>query len=55
MYRRPKEDPEWIPLDPPSAPDLALLLDVLRRKYQRRKVPHSHVEQVERWMESLES
>lgn len=55
LYRRPKDNPEWIPIDPPTAVELALLLDVLQRKYQRRKVPHAHVEQVARWLESLES
>lgn len=53
LYRRPKDDPGWIALDPPSAQDVALLLDVLRRKYQRRKVPHAHVEQIEQWLTEL--
>jgi hypothetical protein len=55
LYRRPKDEPGWTPLDPPSAPDLRLLLDVLQRKYQRRKVPHAHVIQVEKWLAEVES
>ncbi|MBU6301940.1 MAG: hypothetical protein KGS60_10330 [Verrucomicrobia bacterium] len=55
LYRRPKDQPGWIPLDPPAALELRLLLDVLQRKYQRRKVPHAHVLQVEKWLEDTES
>lgn len=55
LYRRPKEDPAWIALDPPSAEDLRLLVDVLQRKYQRRKIPHAHLIQVEKWLADTES
>lgn len=40
---RPALDPEeeWAPLDPPEREDLTALVDVLERKYRRKRVPHA--------------
>ena len=39
---------EWQVHDPPLQADLEELREVLRRKYQRGRVPHEHVNELDR-------
>ncbi|MEM0969943.1 MAG: hypothetical protein AAGJ31_11370 [Verrucomicrobiota bacterium] len=48
---RPGDEEAWTSLDPIPKADLERLHDVLQRKYQRRRVPFQHVEQVARLLE----
>jgi hypothetical protein len=43
-----KGEPEWTYHDDPAREDVQELLEILRRKYQRNRVPYSDVESVEK-------
>lgn len=47
-------DPEtdWVELDPPPREDVAAFVDVLERKYRRKRVPHMHLAEAKVLLES---
>jgi hypothetical protein len=47
-----KGEPEWTYHDDPARADVEELLEILRRKYQRNRVPYSDVESVEKLLEN---
>ena len=44
-----KTDPEWYPVESPDRDFLEALLDIVERKYQRKRLPHEHV----LWVQSM--
>ncbi len=49
--RRAHRTEDWQPIDPPGVEDWENLLDVMQRKYQRRRCAWRDVEQVEHELE----
>lgn len=47
-----EEDEDWVLEDPISLEHLRVLRDLLMRKYQRRRVPFEHVEQLDKMIET---
>ncbi len=45
---------KWIYHDAPSRADLVMLLDILRRKYQRRRVCHEDVRSIEQMLKQYQ-
>ncbi len=54
MERLVEGEEDWTKLDPPPLPELRTLRDVLFRKYQRKRVPYGHVEQIDRMIADAE-
>lgn len=54
MSSKLKSDEEWTYHDPMQRPELELLRDVLWRKYQRGRLPHKHIEQIDAMLEDLD-
>jgi len=52
FQRRGHRTEPWVPLDPPSVEDWERLLDVLQRKYQRRRCAWRDVEEVQHFLEA---
>lgn len=48
-----RTDETWTYYDPPLRADLETLLDILRRKYQRRRASHEDVLSVEKLLREL--
>ncbi len=55
LEARLKSEPDWTVLSPPPLDDLQELRDVLWRKYQRGRVPHDHVLQLDAMIEEAGS
>ena len=47
------ETKEWTEHDPPAVHDLQALLDLLRRKHQRRRASPTEIEKLEKWIQTL--
>jgi len=50
IQSRRRSENEWTEHDPPSLDDVQTLLDLLRRKYTRRRASLTEVENVEKWI-----
>ncbi|MEO0416526.1 MAG: hypothetical protein AAF226_16395 [Verrucomicrobiota bacterium] len=48
-----KSDPDWMDHETPPLELVESFRDVLYKKYQRRRVPHSHMEQIDALLEEL--
>ncbi|MCB1234159.1 MAG: hypothetical protein KDM91_03725 [Verrucomicrobiae bacterium] len=46
-----ESDPDWTRIDAPPRAYLEALRDILWRKYQRGRLPHGHVKQIDRMIE----
>ena len=47
LRSRLKSEPEWTDFPKIELDDLETLHDVISRKYQRNRVPHSHIQEIE--------
>ncbi len=54
LRSRLKTEEDWTYHDPPGLVELRLLREVLWRKYQRQRIPHKQVEQIDGMIADLE-
>ena len=47
LQSRLKSEDEWTKFEKIQLDDLETLLDIISRKYQRNRVPHEHVQEIE--------
>ena len=48
-----KSEPDWNTLEHPDRDYLEALYDVIWRKYQRKRIPHDHVEYIQSLIDEL--
>lgn len=48
LQSRLKSEDEWTKFEKIDLDDLEALLDIIERKYQRNRVPHEHVQEIEK-------